>query len=196
MLSNAAAPNEFYAISPQRYQIELWSAGGQLKRSMLVASQWLGAQAASGSLAPPAPAITSLAFDSLNNVIWVSGTIANTTWRPPAAGTDAVIVVGGRAVVGTRGASSGSGSVGGLTVTTTEAQGGHFDTLLDAIDANTGRVLASVRLREQIVYFLPDGYLFTWHENPDGVLSIVVSRARLVPTGQTVHVSPRHEQVH
>ena len=175
LFTQARSPDEFYAVSPFDYQIELWSALGSLRRTFTISSGWLvSARGGSASGGKPPPRITGISLGD-NGVLFVAGEVANEHWVPPAS--DGFALVGGRVVSVNRGGSvSGSGLTAGLTVVDSapifDSRG--FTTMVDAIDAATGRVLATASYQGEVLYVLSGGLAFSRSRDSDGVVSLTI----------------------
>ena len=150
-----AGPGRIWSAHRNRYHIELWSTDGRKLRELRRSVDWFRPHASSGFASPstpPAPLLQQVWQDRAGR-LWVRTVVADPNWR--------------RAVQ--------RGGPHGYTV---QDYDGYRDTVIEVIDPQRGRVLASRRF-PMMVDLLGEDRLGTVMTGPDDVPRYVVWRLRL-----------------
>jgi hypothetical protein len=163
-LAQSSLPGEFIAVAPNEFVVEVWNTEGVLRRLFAVNSSWMpkGRGGAPVSGAPPPPTITgvSLAADGL---LWSSGYHVNEKWRlEPIAGAR----------------NLGPGRVIPISpnrAVPTDMYAG-FTTVVDAIDFESGTVLASASYEGEVLALFGAGYAYSRHQDDSGVITVKIWR--------------------
>lgn len=144
-----------WAIAPGRYVVEKWNPDtGQRSSQLSLSSSWFK----EGSTVPPAherPSSVVLSLWQEGEVLWILTHDADAKWRP-------VVMDRERAL-------------------TPEENAAVTDSVLEAFDVNTGRVLASRRFDEILWGRPPSQLLASLSRDRNRLPQVDVWRARLVP---------------
>lgn len=153
-----AADGGVWVAYPNRYEIELWSADGRLRRTLVRDASWFRPWSAESNRDPrrqrPRPAIVGIRQDAAGR-LWVSMRIADPRWTPAPR------------VVGEEG-----------TIQPPEADR-LFDTLVEVIDPASGRLIARAGNPGPPLAFIADDLVYRIVERADGSFGADVLRVQL-----------------
>jgi 6-bladed beta-propeller protein len=156
----SATPNgAVLSAWPNRYRIERWDAEGTLRNAINRAVDWFPRWDDAGltdvDVEKPKPYLGSTM--EADGVIWTAIRVPDLDWRQ------------GRAT---------QRSEYDRPLTPVERER-YIDEVVEALDATTGRLLASTRVRSGLIGFLGDGFVFHRVHRPDGTVSIEILRIGL-----------------
>jgi len=161
-----AANGRFWAAELNRYRLQLWSGEGRLERELERRAEWFvpwkpeAETAQRRARKPPLARIAGLAVDEQARRIWVAVLVAGTDWQAPASRS---------APAGARPTRRDWTEIQNL-----------FDTVIEVIDLDTGRLLVSQRFPTATTQVIGPGLIVSFHEYPDGALSLRVWKAAVI----------------
>lgn len=156
-----ASDSTFWAAKLPAYRLELWGLDGQLRRVMERKVDWFlpwdpPDRPVGIAVAPPKPTVVAISLDT-RGVLWVLVHVADRNWKP-------VFPSGGRTE-----RSMSQNEYASLV-----------DTMVEAIDVQTGRVLVSERVPSVLGRFVGPGLTTELVEDSDGVFSLRILRLDVV----------------
>jgi hypothetical protein len=185
-----ARPSHFWAVAPNRYEIDLWQEDGQLVERLVVNSPWFtpweneasaGRQAGRGLLTvpegrmsmvspasePPRPVLVGIAEDSLG-YLWVVARVAAVDWKP--FGRPPPTVPDDR-----------------YTREFMQYTRSSMDTIIEIVDPVRHVVVARTRVRNQGLLPLSAGVFWSSREDASGLVQVQIHTVILrgpTPTGR------------
>lgn len=132
-----------WALAQGRYVLEEWNPlTGERVRELPVSADWFSESVQPGGdwNSPPAPSLQAVWKDR-ENILWVLALVAARDWAPPTAQGEFDI--------------------------TPEHRAARFDSLLEAVDPNSGRVLARLR-HPNVLWAHPQGGFISSNRLPSG----------------------------
>lgn len=157
----SAGEQHLWAAHMNRYRIDLWSTDGSLlktiERSGTWFEPWEGIDPGEPFFARPKPRILSMFEDSTGN-LWTSLLVPSDDWEPSPRGSSLF-------------------GPGGPTVAALEPK---WDSVIEVIDLESGRLRYAARLQGLAFQFIGSGLAYRPREAPDGTHYLQVVRMRLV----------------
>lgn len=132
-----------------RYQLELWSLDGELRRRYVRDVPWFAPRTEFAE--PPQPTLRALAYDE-DGMLWVLINVPDPQW---------------------------DGELDPDAQPSVERSHRMFDTMIEIIDVSTGRLLVSYRHPKAFFRFIAPGLLPILEEREDGALHIEIWKAEL-----------------
>jgi hypothetical protein len=184
---SAARPGYFWALAPNRYEIELWHESGRLARRFIIDDGWFepwNEDQGSGEPGPvrpdaprgveprPNPRLTSITEDA-EGLLWVTAYVATANWSPPPPTLPRMI------------SPQDSESLRALG----EHRRKSFDTMIEVIDPERGIVLARTRIEGVAMRPAGGGMYWRTEPAPSGLVQIrtwqaSLTRDRPAPAGR------------
>lgn len=158
-----AGRDRIWSARTNRYELQLWDSSGRLLQTLVRDADWFQpwTKPAPGAPweSPPAPAIRSIWVDSIGRV-WTVISVADKNWKPRP---------------GQRSRGEGLARI----VDDAGAIDRYFDTLIEVIDPEQGRVVARGRHPGHPLSFNDQGLLYGTSVGSDGDSRLTVWRVRL-----------------
>lgn len=151
------------------FLVQIWDTAGATIREFRRSPEWFSAwsyrdKLARGTRAPPFPRVISAYADLARRELWIIAGVPDARWKsavPPAA------------------AARGRREIPGATMVPIQAYDRAFDTVIEVLDMDTGRVLVAQRFDADISYFMEGGLLYNIREDSSGLFVIDVWRAEV-----------------
>ncbi|HEX9563622.1 MAG TPA: hypothetical protein VF981_06615 [Gemmatimonadaceae bacterium] len=153
-----------------RFLVQIWDTNGRLVREFNRSPPWFPRytreQRRPLGFASRYPVVMGAWGDIDQRHLWLVASVPDPSWKEPACNP-------------LPGAPRGEGSR--CAPIPMSAQQRAWDTIVEVLDLDTGRVLVSQRFDEDLTGFMEGGLLYALRENDDGLMVIDVWRARIVP---------------
>lgn len=161
----AVSPNGVVVLSHwNAYKLEVWGIDGIHRRTLVRTPSWFRYEESDGrsiSDAPPPSTLESAPRIDASGRIWTVSRIADEGWRDGLGSVQGA--TGGRAVgvpIGTR--------------------NDYYDSVIEVIDPESGRLIASSRVDPSLVFISDDGYAASYREDEFGIPFVDVWRLTVV----------------
>jgi hypothetical protein len=156
--------NTVWAALPDMYRLERWTLTGHLTNIFTRATEWFAPITKQANLnlgELPTPVTRAVREDPAGRV-WFVVSVAAEHWR---ASLGKPRMVPGRA-----------------TTYPERNRSASYDTMIDVIDVNTGKLLVSQRVPGMMQFFLADDLISSYRQDADGTPIIEIWRVRLATT--------------
>lgn len=154
----AAVDGSVWVAYPNRYEVELWSGDGRLRRTLVRDASWFRPWSAASNRDPrrqrPQPGVVGIRQDAAGR-LWVSMRIADPRWAP---------------------APRRAGEEGRILPAEADRL---FDTLFEVIDPASGRVITRARNPGTPLAFITNDLVYRLVERADGSVGAEVLRVQL-----------------
>lgn len=153
--------NAVWSAWEYQYVLEEWNISGDLERRIVRDAPWfppVALPAPTSDDNPPPTGFRALRHDT-TGVLWTAVLVAAPDYH--------------------RGLGESVRGEGGLTYNLINNVSALYDTVIEAIDPDSGRVIARRRIRAVVLYWLGDGEALAYRQTEDGVPIVDILRVEL-----------------
>lgn len=149
---SASSDSTFWSADVLRFRLQHWTVEGALLKEFARDPEWFPRQTETGvdPVAGPRPLVSAISYDPIANVLWVATTIAREDWADAPTRADLF------------------GPIGQPSIDDYIDLNSAYETVIEAIDPETGAVLGSTRIDARVKGISRGNFAFAESRSPDG----------------------------